>query len=221
MDLLGTVLHELAHGIFFTSNDDVDPSKTKGTFGHFMRGVEGFRPGSGWFDIAWTSNTGARFDDFLFVGSSGSDSLVSRCENEVAFHQAQTGNSLYFRDDSAALGTNFRLYAPWSYEFGSSVSHFADRNSILEDCTANGIDASNRQQCSELMTPQAGPGQYDHEIGENTMRVLRSMRSSAVGSSSTICKSNPVRPIQSTRITANIPKKDCEPTCFIYFFDGV
>lgn len=193
-DLLGTVLHELAHELFFTSNDVADPATAHGAFDQALSAITATDPASNPINVAVTPRAAQRFDNFLFVGDAGTDPLVSRCDDESRFYAAQTGNNMYFVETQAALTTNFRLYAPSPYESGSSVSHFEYRDGAIGvDCVKNGIDPADPEQCSALMTPSAAAGDYIRYIGENTLRVARSIRSSAAGSSMITCKSNPVR----------------------------
>lgn len=184
-DCLSLALHEMAHGLFMFSFIDVVDSRGS------------FRPGLGTGDfvdgnlIGTSLRTPTQFDRFL-VGSSG-NALVNSCQDESAFYGDLT-TGVRFVDDVAAERTNFAMFSPPTYQPGSSSMHFLeDAAARGADCEGNGLSAADPTQCSALMTPYINMGEREHEIGENTLRMMRSHLGSARGNLGT-CKFNPWDP---------------------------
>jgi hypothetical protein len=129
-----------------------------------------------------------RFDKFMTNGARSP--MLNFCGDDAAFYKQLT-SGVRFYDSRASSPTDFRLYAPTAFEPGSSTSHFIeDSASLRQDCTANGLNPDDPTKCSALMTPQQANGEYSHSIGENTLRVMRSMLGSSPGFVGT-CKFNP------------------------------
>jgi hypothetical protein len=53
------------------------------------------------------------------------------------------------------------------------------------------LNSNNKAECSSLMTPQLGQGEYEHDIGENTQRVMRAMMGTNPGPGAGFCKHSP------------------------------
>lgn len=168
-DLATTVLHELTHGLFFSGSIAGDNVTRTANFG---------------------SNRPGRFDQFMRV--EGNIPVARVCaRNETNLFNAVTNPTLRFVDRDS--GANFALFAPGRYQKTSSSYHFESKF-LPQDCQSGGIEPS---QCSDLMTHQLNVGYTQQEIGETTFRVLRAMRSDAVGVLGTASCNLPDSPLTS------------------------
>lgn len=178
-DLMSTALHEIGHGLYFSSNaNGVDIPGEKALF----------REALGYASYDSSLRIGDRFDDFMTDISR--NSLKNSCSDTSRFYDLVTGDgtggsTLRFFDGSATATTDFRLYTPPAFSSGSSVSHFhedatgSNRFATLEqDCVLAGIPMA---QCSTLMSPTMASGETTRFVGENDKRVLESMASNRVG----------------------------------------
>ncbi|KAA8497556.1 hypothetical protein FVE85_5141 [Porphyridium purpureum] len=164
-DLETVMLHELAHGLFMDGAVQLDPRSNVVAFGRL--------------------GTPARYDNFLgvFTGTNEPES----CENGSTTVPADaiTSDRLFFMSSNRFGGGNFSLYAPSTYQPGSSVYHFAeDERVVLSDCEGAGIP---KESCSDLMTPALPPGYIQHAIGRNTLRLMNSMISTANATGNGFC----------------------------------
>jgi hypothetical protein len=140
--------------------------------------------------IAISHRSPNRYDRFLT--DSSSVALLDSCGDESHFYDVVTSDALRFQDSSAVPPVNFRMYSPNPHEPGSSISHFVENITDLQaDCLANGLDPNDKTQCSALMTPGISVGEWYHDIGENTLRVMRSILSTTPGPGAGFCKYNP------------------------------
>lgn len=151
-DLATTVLHELTHGLFFSGTVNI-------------RNIT---------EASYTNKLPGRFDQFMKVGEN--IGVVRSCRRGEDLFNAITSNNLRFTDRRS--GTDFALFAPRSFEAGSSMYHFNSTASLEANCDSLGID---RDDCSDLMTHELVYEYTRRTLGETTLRVYRTMRSASVG----------------------------------------
>ena len=147
-DFATVVLHELGHGLGFAGSGIYESTPCTGA-------------GQGCF-----RNTGLPFVYDLFVeDASGTDITdgTTYSEGSTAFGSLITSNQLYNSAPSvtATLGTRGRLYAPGSWNQGSSYSHW-------NEATYQGTSAA-------MMTPQIGTGESYQDPGANTCAFFGDM----------------------------------------------
>lgn len=138
-DLVTVVLHELCHGLGFF--DSMSVTGSTGTYG--------IGPFPLIYDTFVENLNEKRLTDTL---------LFSR--NTTALYRELTGGQLYFDGPLSTnylKGTRARLYAPSSYDEGSSVSH---------------LDESRTLPVNALMTPYIDFGEAIHDPGRLTMSIL-------------------------------------------------
>ncbi len=144
-DLVTIVLHEIAHGLGFSSWSYV--SGTQGGFG-----------------INNDDRTPAPWDHFMVNGSDQQLADTELFNNPSAELKTQlTSNNVFFvspLSNEANGGVPAELYAPAVWDNGSSISHLGE--------SYNGTD-----QC--LMTYSAGTGEVTHHPGSITMGMLAEM----------------------------------------------
>lgn len=116
--LYATAIHEVAHGLGFISDDN---------------GVSG----------GWDSNKPYVFDYYLGLGTGGTDPLIGKTNEQLA--AAFVSDNVYWTgaNGNNALGRAAKIFAPISYQSGSSMSH---------------LDFSNNTAQSLLMYPSDAPG---------------------------------------------------------------
>ncbi len=141
-DFVSTVMHELAHGLGFSG------------FFYTDRGRGGYGYGSDSFS--------AVFDQF--VENKGGDRLTNTnlyANPSIVLYQNLTSGWLNF--DNRQPDSNIpRLYAPSTWDSGSSIYH-------LDDATYSSGDANS------LMTPFTGMGEAIHDPGPNTLEIINEM----------------------------------------------
>lgn len=149
-DLSTIVLHELTHGLFFAGT------------------IQTIGPESARF----IDNIPSRFDEFIEVEKD--IAVLKNCEGEGLYNAIRSPNLRFH-----APGKNIKmgLYAPRSFDTGSSVYHF-NNYTFEDDCRYNKIGVSG---CSDLMTPVLDQGYTRRNVGETTMRVYEAVRSSGAG----------------------------------------
>lgn len=151
-DLSTTVLHELTHGLFFSGTIKMGEERNANK-AEFQRN----RPG--------------RFDQFMQVEDN--IGVVRSCKNPADLYKAVTSPNLRYVDKPR--GANFGLYAPYPFAEGSSTYHFNNTRSLNRDCARLNIPP---RQCSDLMTHELVYSYTQRNLGETTLRVYRSVRSS-------------------------------------------
>ena len=153
-DFFSVVLHELGHGLGFFSSFEVGGSS--GKWGYPSGGV--------------TYPLG--FDLNEWDASTGGSLITSAYANDSAALEAQlTDGSVFFGGANvmAALGgSRAQLYAPSTWEDGSSNSHFDEA----------AFPAGNQ---NALMTPYLDNGEVNHDPGPLTLAVLRDIGWSLTG----------------------------------------
>mmetsp|Transcript_13740 Transcript_13740/g.24653 ORF Transcript_13740/g.24653 Transcript_13740/m.24653 type:complete len:453 (-) Transcript_13740:109-1467(-) len=170
-DLETVAAHELGHGLFF------DGQLRRAMSQQFGESNVNTQIKVGTSSAPYPS----RFDDFVTANSGGG--VVLSCSsvenNSSALTTAVTSSGLYFYAPQTQ-GGNFSLYAPDPFADGSSVYHLVEDDArVFSDCQEAGIS---REECSDLMTPALPPGYVQRKLGENTLRIMRAMFSSANGS---------------------------------------
>jgi hypothetical protein len=144
-DLVTVVLHELAHGLGVTDTYDVDGAN----------GSVGMETGGNFVPFA--------FD--LFVENGANKNLFAEVVSPSANMKTQlTSNSVFF-DGTATKAANSgipaKLYAPSTFDQGSSISH-------LDESTFNGTP-------NALMTPQIGTAEAIHDPGSIVLGILNDL----------------------------------------------
>ncbi|HNP71556.1 MAG TPA: hypothetical protein PLO33_04440 [Kouleothrix sp.] len=146
-DFVTVVLHELGHGLGFTGSMTVD-SQGIGSWGDFGQGVP-VRP--------------LAYDRFGINGNSELLIDTNLFANPSAGLAAQlTSQNLFFNGANAIAANNNeppQLYAPASWEQGSSFSH-------LDEATYPAGDPNS------LMTPQFDMGESNHDPGPITLGIF-------------------------------------------------
>jgi hypothetical protein len=140
-DFESVVLHELGHGLGFAGS-------------YYVSGLLGYvkyAPPTGYDDHVWNAATAGHPLDDPAVPSGGS----------TAVKQALTSGNLWFGGPAArvAVSGRARLYAPSTWQQGSSLSHLDE--ATYAPGTANA-----------LMTPTLGLGEAIHVVSALTMAVL-------------------------------------------------
>ncbi|MEQ8975153.1 MAG: CARDB domain-containing protein [Coleofasciculus sp. C1-SOL-03] len=141
-DFVSVVLHELGHGLGFLGNMDYD-----------------FGTGQG----SWWSQP--MIYDHFTVNGSGQKLIDTFPNNSVALGAQLTSDNLFFNGSNAVAangGTNPKLYAPSTWELGSSYAH-------LDEATY-GSGNSNA-----LMTPYIAPGEAHHDPGAVTLGIFEDL----------------------------------------------
>ncbi|OIQ73863.1 hypothetical protein GALL_444950 [mine drainage metagenome] len=158
-DLETAVLHELGHGLGFLSSDSYDPQTGMGL-------LDEPTP----FDAFIRTPDGRRLSDIpnpsVELGTLLTSPLTWSGANGVA----------------ANNGVRPQIYAPSTYEDGSSVSH-------LDELTyPSGTP-------NTLMTPQLDPGEAIHDPGPITLGMLADMRTKPPAGPVTSLPSAPLNPV--------------------------
>ena len=142
-DFYSTALHEIGHGLGFTSTLDV----SNGT------GSYGFSPA-----LPYKLD----FDRFVTRGVSGTADVVALPNRSSELAAALTSRNLYWRGSKAVAahgGRRPKLFAPSPYLDGSSVAH------LDEDAYPTGT-------ANALMTPSGEPGEQNRDVGDVALGML-------------------------------------------------
>jgi len=140
-DLVTVFLHELCHGLGFFDSMGVTDDETTGYYGF------GSYPMI--YDTFVENSPGKRLTDTLAFENYSS-----------ALYSAITGKQLFFNGPLVSTyltGGRARLYAPESWDSGSSVSHFDEEATL---------------PVNSLMTPYIDLGEAIHDPGKLIMSVL-------------------------------------------------
>jgi hypothetical protein len=163
VDFETTSLHELGHGLgFFATLDADDPGVGGCAMGRGCYGFDGYfgklLPGIFDTDVVACPNT-----HFLTPGATGSGQSAYYGDKSTALHAALTSNNICWNGASGiagAGGVRPKLYAPATWEEGSSGSH-------LDEATY--IPGSNP---NALMDPQLPAATAIHSPGPITTGVM-------------------------------------------------
>jgi len=145
-DLITVVLHEICHGLGFF--DSMDTNGTTGIYGI------GSLPMI--YDTFIENSDGLRLTDTLFTNPSAS------------LYSQLTGSQLYFNGPllkNFTSGSRAKIYAPSTFDKGSSISHLEEKKSLF-------LDELGTLQVNALMTPAIGLGEAIHDPGKLTMSIL-------------------------------------------------
>lgn len=174
------------HGLFFISFVSVNSTTNTASFLSGFGQTVQLTTGN---EVAISFRSPARYDRFL--ADNAGVSLIDYCPDEGRFYNVVTSSGLRFVDTAASQSTNFAMFSPNPNIPLSSISHFVENAAALaSDCTLNGLNPTDKVQCSSLMTPSLRPGDFENNIGENTLRVMRAIMGSTPGFAGA-CKFNP------------------------------
>jgi len=155
-DLVSVVLHELCHGLGFlgsaTIDDGADTDECDGFAGH---GCWQFTFGPDTVPIAFDTFT----EDNLGIALRDAGTFPN---NSVALGNVLTGMDVFFDGPNANTGNGGsppELYAPGTFEYGSSYSH------LDETVYGSGHPSS-------LMTPYLGANEVIHDPGAITLGIF-------------------------------------------------
>lgn len=153
-DLVSIVLHEIGHGLGFTSTAK-KAEKDVTADSVFLRGA-----------LGWDEKIGSPFDYFIEDGYEQKLMNSDVYENPSRkIFEAFVGNNLYFGgtlSKAANDGKHVPIFAPRKWDDGSSISH-------LNEASYLGGDPNS------LMTPQINMGEVIHSPGLITLAILGDM----------------------------------------------
>ncbi len=158
-DLATVAMHELCHGLGFLSLAKADAGI--GSFGMLTAGD--FSPLTTSFPWPNLGGLPSVFDRFL-VNNSG-QFLVNDSNATLALLTRFTGNQIYFSGAyalAANAGLKPRIYAPASFQLGSSITHLDEATYLAG--TPN-----------ELMTPNGTPASSLHDPGPICLGILKDL----------------------------------------------
>ena len=146
-DLITVALHEICHGLGF-----FDSMNTFGTLGSY-----------GFDSIPMI------YDTFIetYAGKKLTDALTFQ-NPSAALHSEFTQGKLYFNGPllkNFTSGPRAKIYAPSTWDPGSSISHLEEQESLH-------IDELGTLQSNALMTPFIDRGEAIHNPGKLTMSIL-------------------------------------------------
>jgi hypothetical protein len=149
-DFESVVLHELGHGLGFLSSFEV----------HGSRGYWGF------------GGKPLKFDANEWSAASGGNKMTSYANGSTTLKTQLTDGTVFLGGTNlqAVLGKRAKLYAPGTWDPGSSNSHFDEAR--FSAGTANA-----------LMTPVLNNGESIHNPGAATVAVMQDIGWSVAGSS--------------------------------------
>jgi hypothetical protein len=152
-DLATIILHEVGHGLGFVSGGREDTSDATQALGELGFGSSD--------QMAYLN-----FDPFLetFEGNELVNSELYP-ESSVEMYAALTSNRLFFAGPLATAangGFRPRIYAPTTFNSGSSISHLNEFSFLSGDPNS-------------LMTPRVGLGEVNHDPGPVTVAILGDM----------------------------------------------
>jgi hypothetical protein len=156
-DFASVAMHEIGHGLGFVSL-----AKKEGAVGSFgLLEAADFAPLVPSFPWPDLDSLPGAFDRFLV--NAADVPLLSLPNPSNALGSALTNNNVYFNGTHAMTangGAKPRVYAPGSFELGSSISHFNE--------TTYPVGNAN-----EMMTPNGEPGHRNMDPGPVAYGVLR------------------------------------------------
>lgn len=155
-DFVSVAMHELGHGFGFVSL--AKKSGSEGSFG--MLEASDFAPLVSSFPWPDLDTLPGAFDRFLVNNSNVA--LLDLSNPSNALGSALSNNNVYFNGANAVAangGVKPRVFAPASFELGSSISH-------LNEATFPTGNAN------EMMTPSGAPGNANHNPGPIAIGAL-------------------------------------------------
>lgn len=178
-DFVSVFLHEIGHGLGLLSLAKVEAGQ--GSFGEIS--IFDFAPLGTSFPFPDLEGLPSIYDRLVETG--GGDNLTDTAlfaNPGAPLEDAFTGNNLYFAGalaTSANSDSRPRVFAPASYLFGSSVTHF-DENTYPEG------------NPNSLMTPFIGQGEVEHDPGPVMLGLLADLGWTVTEPSSTFENRAPV-----------------------------
>lgn len=157
-DLESTALHELGHGLFFFDTAHISASQKIA-------------------DFSFRNSRPSRFGRFLSTGPTKAAAGLASCTKPSSIYGELTSNSLRFIDPSDSNGTNFGLYSPVIFMYGSSVSH-TDEDTLFDDCRAAGIKM---KDCSGVMNHRLANGYTERTVGVPVERMMNAILGNSTG----------------------------------------
>ena len=150
MDFLSVVLHEMGHGLGFSGSGNYSTTTGQGTWG----------------------SSGRQYIYDNFVKDSSGNKVTTYSSPSTSLGNFLTSNNVLFTGANAVAansGNNIKLYAPSTWESGSSYSHL-DYNTFNN--TSN-----------QLMVPSISPGEAVHDPGVVTKGLFKDVGWNLNGSS--------------------------------------
>ena len=146
-DLITVALHEICHGLGFF--DSMTTSGTDGSYGF--------------------GSIPMIYDKFIetFTGKRLTDTSAFQNPSSVLY-SGFTGGKLYFNgplQKNFTFGPRAKIYAPTTWDPGSSISHLEEQESL-------NVDEQGTLQVNALMTPFIDRGEAIHDPGKLTMSIL-------------------------------------------------
>jgi hypothetical protein len=163
VDFVSVVLHEIGHGLGFTSGFAYNNGNSQGSWGYtYPTGTNPGTYGSNFTNSVWDSATSGLKLTTVATYPNPSTTLGT----------AETNGSVYFEGSNvlAVAAGRARLYAPDPWEQGSSMSH-------LDEATYPAGNANS------LMTPSIGYDEAIHTPGPLGLAVMRDIGWDAEGCS--------------------------------------
>ncbi len=151
-DFVSVVMHELGHGLGFAGTGSYDD----GVGANECNGVAG----DGCIGLSAPSSNYMVYDQFVETGLAVAITTITN--PSAGMGNTLTGNSLFWNGANATtgnLGVKPKLYAPLTFQAGSSYSH-------LDETT---FPAGNPHS---LMTPSISAGEAVHDIGNLTRGLM-------------------------------------------------
>ncbi len=152
-DMVSVILHEIAHGLGYTPSFNVNGNL----------GLKGF----GGFPVN-TDPHSTIYDQFGAIGSyyPNQDLLVNYPNQSTELKTKLTSSNVYFNGDNSWLQNGRyllpKLYAPSSWEEGSSISHLDE-------------DTYPTSNSNSLMTPKINFAEVIHSPGEVGLAILKDL----------------------------------------------
>lgn len=156
-DFVSVIMHELGHGLGFTSLTKKD--STTGSIGFLQ--MSDFAPATTSFPWPDLDSLPGIYDRYL-ENNSGTD-LISYPNPSSTLGSQLTSGAMYFNGANTLAetgGTRARVHAPASFALGTSVLHLNEATYPVG-------------HAEELMTPYISTGNSHHYVGPMTLAMLK------------------------------------------------
>lgn len=175
LDFVSVVLHELGHGLGFTG---------------------GLRIANG--TGTWLNSYANTYDRYVIDGANRSliDTTIYP-KSSTSLAQALIGDDIYFNGPQTRLvaGQAVKLYAPSTWQSGSSFSHLDEETFPIGDPNA-------------LMTPILNVGESLHDVGDITRAMLLDMGWPSGSAQEPTIEPSPTQQIAPTRQPSEPPRTE-------------